>query len=403
MDKENVTFDRSKSFVTIHAVFHRASIYGQLNCRRLLFLVTVFSLRSFFSVPCVSAQIDISEPPSHSYTRLLDNLNQVRDSLDNWSPIELKALSDAMSDAHSICILTKVVPPNEEALSLAKLCAFGQDWTQTITAAQSYLSSDQPKHVTDGYYYLLEGLANIGNYERLESSLRAFVDMTPRTLQAAEVFRVLLNTLRYKDMRESARIGSIVANAEIGVLTTLPKGSADWNQIYLDCIDYAVLEKLTGNTQDVERMLRDLDAATCGSPTCEISSIPIGIQKARARFDLIGSNVTNISSTFGRLGRRGTSALILGDVSRRDYAKVYATLSAFKMRFSKHFTTFLIRACSNTPSGCDPVPIEQRYVDSGAILLVVVREGIIIDVIQGTWPSFAPRHSMDKAMIALLQ
>ncbi len=95
--------------------------------------------------------------PITLYTDLLRPVDDVRSDMANWSNIELAAFANAARDAAVQCTqLQKTLYNGEELLALARICALGQNWPGTYSAARRYTRDSTPTHRTEGYSLLVQ-------------------------------------------------------------------------------------------------------------------------------------------------------------------------------------------------------------------------------------------------------
>jgi hypothetical protein len=79
-----------------------------------------------------TAQTPIAQPverPGDVYKELMRPLEQVRSSVDNWSPAELAALAAGIKRAQEYC--EQVAPASvhgDDLYQLARICSVGQQW-----------------------------------------------------------------------------------------------------------------------------------------------------------------------------------------------------------------------------------------------------------------------------------
>jgi hypothetical protein len=83
------------------------------------------------------------ESPGDVYKELMRPLDQVRSSLDNWSPAELAALAAGIKRAQEYC--KQVAPASvhaDDLYQLARICSVGQQWNAADSAASAYIKSE---------------------------------------------------------------------------------------------------------------------------------------------------------------------------------------------------------------------------------------------------------------------
>jgi thiol-disulfide isomerase/thioredoxin len=103
-----------------------------------------------------------AKSPADLYKEALHPLDVVRASLDNWSDAELGALAVGMHRANEDCTQTRPdLYKGDDLYNLARLCAFGQDWTDANTAALDYVASREEEHRAQAYAISVSALVHI--------------------------------------------------------------------------------------------------------------------------------------------------------------------------------------------------------------------------------------------------
>lgn len=125
--------------------------------------------------------LPLVESPGNVYKELMRPLDQVRSSLDNWSPAELTALAAGIKRAQEYC--KQVAPASvhgDDLYQLARVCSAGQQWNAADAAASAYIKSASQPYQAYAYAICVNALLNLK-------------DMT----MATEVARSMLHSLSY--------------------------------------------------------------------------------------------------------------------------------------------------------------------------------------------------------------
>ena len=250
------------------------------------------------------------ESPANVYKELMQPLDQVRSSLDNWSPAELAALAAGIKSAQQYC--EQVAPGSvagDDLYQLARICTFGQQWNAADAAASAYIGSANEKSAAQPYQALAYAIR-----------VNALLNLKDTTM-AIEVARSMLHSVPYDatvDQSMAYLIHYLAMSLDDGVLplarerqpfllTALGSGSALREQagdksngtaigsaaLYDEGLALAYLERYAGRQNEAEQARAALDAVLAKMPAEKIDS-RAEIERARAQYALLGEKLPRI-------------------------------------------------------------------------------------------------------------
>jgi hypothetical protein len=118
--------------------------------------------------------------PGDAYKDAMHPLDVVRSSLDNWSDSELGALTAGMRKAKAACADANLTfYSGEDVYDLARLCALGQDWNATNTAALKYIQGEAALHRARGYALSINALIHLKAMEEAEETAKHMMQRLP--------------------------------------------------------------------------------------------------------------------------------------------------------------------------------------------------------------------------------
>jgi hypothetical protein len=254
------------------------------------------------------------ESPANVYKELMQPLDQVRSSLDNWSPAELAALAAGIKRAQQYC--GQIAPASvggDDLYQLARICTFGQQWNAADAAASAYIGSANEKSAAQPYQALAYAIR-----------VNALLNLKDTTM-AIEVARSMLHSVPYDatvDQSMAYLIHYLAMSLDDGVLplarerqpfllTALESGSALQEQsgetsngasigtgigtaaLYDEGLELAYLEQYAGRRNEAEQARAALDAALAKVPADKIDN-RAEIERARAQYALLGETLPPI-------------------------------------------------------------------------------------------------------------
>ena len=242
-----------------------------------------------------------AERPGDVYKELMRPLDQVRSSLDNWSPAELGALAASIKRAQEYC--EQVAPATvtgDDLYQLARVCSVGQRWNDADAAASAYIKQASQPYQAHAYAIRVNALLNLK-------------DMT----MAVEVARGMLRSLPYDatlDQSMAYLIHYLAMSLDDGalplarerqplLLVALESGSELKEQpgdtvigpasLYDEGLELAYLEQYAGRQSDARQARIALDAALAKVPTGKIDN-QAEIARAKAQYAILGEKLPPI-------------------------------------------------------------------------------------------------------------
>ena len=251
--------------------------------------------------PVSNPAVANSELPGAVYKEAMHPLEVVRQSLDNWSPSELAALSIGMRMAREAC--AKMKPEDytrDDLYDLAHLCAFGQDWNPANTAAQQYLASKAPEHRAQAYAISVGAFVHLNAIDLALATTREMMGREPYDAEVAYTVRYMKDYLETTGNSEALELAveehpKIIDALGKGTPLKATYGDAVVNTglLYEMAMEAAFFERYAGDAaqakayaDDVERALPK-DAALTGEDRQEIDS-------TNTEYHLIGTELARI-------------------------------------------------------------------------------------------------------------
>lgn len=257
--------------------------------------------KSQSATPPQSAAKSDAELPGAIYKQSMHPLEIVRQSLENWSPSELAALSIGMRMAREAC--DKMKPENyekDDLYDLAHLCAFGQDWNPANTAAQQYLTSKAPEHRAQAYAISVGAFVHLNAVDLALSTTREMMSREPYDAEVAYTVRYMKDYLETAGSPDALPLAveehpRIVAALSKGTPLKATYGDAvvSTGLLYEMAMEAAFFERYAGDDAqaaayeaDVERALPK-DAALTGEDRQQIDG-------ANMQYHLLGTALARI-------------------------------------------------------------------------------------------------------------
>ncbi len=250
------------------------------------------------------------ESPANVYKELMQPLDQVRSSLDNWSPAELAALAAGIKRAQQYC--GQVAPGSvggDDLYQLARICTFGQQWNAADAAASAYIGSANEKSAAQPYQALayairVNALLNLKDTTMAIEVARSMLHSVPYD---ATVDQSMAYLIHYLAMSLDDGVLSLARERQPFLLTALGSGSALREQpgdvsigtaigsaaLYDEGLALAYLEQYAGRRNEAEQARAALDAALAKVPAEKIDN-RAEIERARAQYALLGEKLPPI-------------------------------------------------------------------------------------------------------------
>jgi hypothetical protein len=242
------------------------------------------------------------ERPGDVYKELMRPLDQVRSSLDNWSPAELAALAAGIKRAQEYC--GQVAPASvsgEDLYQLARVCSVGQRWNDADAAASTYIKSASQPYQALAYAIRVNALLNLKDTTMAVEVARSMLHSVPYD---ATVDQSMAYLIHYLAMSLDDGALPIARERQPFLLTALESDGELKEQpgdvvigtatLYDEGLELAYLEQYAGRQTEAKQALTALDAALAKVPMEKIDN-RAEIGRAKARYALLGERLPRIA------------------------------------------------------------------------------------------------------------
>jgi hypothetical protein len=242
-----------------------------------------------------------AERPGDVYKELMRPLDQVRSSLDNWSPAELAALAAGIKRAQEYC--GQVAPASvsgDDLYQLARVCSVGQRWNDADAAASAYIKSASQPYQAHAYAIRINALLNLKDTTMAVEVARRMLRSVPYD---ATVDQSMAYLIHYLAMSLDDGALPLARERQPFLLTALQSGSALKEQpgdtligaaaLYDEGLELAHLERYAGKESEAQGTVAALDAAVSGLPAEKIDN-QAEIARAKAQYALLGEKLPRI-------------------------------------------------------------------------------------------------------------
>ena len=252
--------------------------------------------------------------PQAAYDQAIAPVEITHRSIANWSDIETAALGVAVQQAKDACLArTSVTFAGDDLIAFARLCALGQEWPTTFTAATTYINSkDVAKpQLAQAYAYEVDADLNLNDEK---SALRASIAMLQAVPYGPLSDEVTTSTIRYLqlDFTDDAITLHLARQPTLlRLLSTPPAAPAQPNAaapialhtLFEHALDFAALEQYANQPRLASGIISDIDAAT---PSNLSPDDAVPITETRRRYALLGAHLPSISVTTSLLSPAAT-------------------------------------------------------------------------------------------------
>lgn len=266
----------------------------------------VFMVLSMFCAIALQAQTAPSaaqpaESPGNVYSELMQPLDQVRSSLENWSPAELTALAAGIKRAQEYC--KQVAPASvhgDDLYQLARVCSVGQQWNDADAAASDYIKSASQPYQAHAYAIRVNALLNLKDTTMAVEVARSMLHSVPYDATVDQSMAYLVHYLAMSLDDSALPLGQ---ERQPFLVTALQSGSGLKEQpgdasigmaaLYDEGLALAYLEQYAGRQNEAQKTVAALDAAVTGLPTEKIDK-SAEIERARKQYALLGEKLPGI-------------------------------------------------------------------------------------------------------------
>ncbi len=298
----------------------------------------------------------ISPPAVHPgdvYKELKRPLDEVRSSLDNWSPAELAAFAASIARAQAYC---KQVAPNsvsnDDLYQLARVCSFGLQWNAADAAANAYIRSGGQPYQAHAYAIRVNALLNLKDTVVATEAARSMLHSLPYDATVDQSMDFLIHYLAMSLDNEALHLAQ---EREPFLLTALQSGSGLKEQpgdtvieiaaLYDEGLQLAYLERYAGKEDEATQTVAALDAALAKVPPAQIDS-RAEIDRARAQDALLGQPLPAIQ-ILRHVTSRDARARINPDFGSATVLFLFPDWCAQCIRMMKPLNEFLVRNSAN--------------------------------------------------------
>jgi hypothetical protein len=245
--------------------------------------------------------------PEAAYNQAVTPIDITHRSIANWSGTEVAALGIAVVQAKQACIdRAATTYTGGDLISYARLCAFGQQWPATLTAATTYIKStgSAKPQLAQAYAYLIQAELNLADEPAvLARSLDMLQDvpygaltdevMTASTdyLKIAFPFDAL--TLQYtREPILLALLGSSQTKPADGSSQSPATPPIPPHTLFEHALVGAAIRQYTNEPKEAAAVVTELDAAI---PATLPPDESILIASARRQYALLGTHLPPIA------------------------------------------------------------------------------------------------------------
>jgi hypothetical protein len=275
---------------------------GPAGNRLVIFsFVSLLFLPAYVSLRAQSVTAPPRERPGDVYKELMQPLEQVRSSLDNWSPAELAALAAGIKRAQEYC--EQVEPAavsGDDLYQLARVCAAGQQWNAADAAASAYIKSTSQPYQAHAYAIRINALLNLKDTTLAIEVARSMLHSIPYD---ATVDQSIAYLIHYLAMSLDDGALPLAKERQPFLLAALESGTALKEQageamigiaaLYGEGLELAYLEQYAGRGDEAQQARAALDAELAKIPTEKIDN-QAEIARARTRYALLGQKLPAI-------------------------------------------------------------------------------------------------------------
>jgi tetratricopeptide (TPR) repeat protein len=229
-------------------------------------------------------------------------LDQVRSSLDNWSPAELTALAAGIKRAQEYC--EQIAPASvhaDDLYQLARICSVGQQWNAADSAASAYIKSESQPYQAHAYAIRVNALLNLKDMTMAIEVARSMLHSVPYDATVDQSIEYLIH---YLAMSLNDGALPLARERQPYLLTTIESGNALKEQpgdvsigtatLYGEGLELAYLERYAGRQNEAQQTVAILDASLRKLPTEKIDN-EAEIDRARTQYAFVGEMLPRIS------------------------------------------------------------------------------------------------------------
>jgi len=229
------------------------------------------------------------------YKEAMLPLDVVRASFDNWSPSELMAVSGAMRKAHEACgAVSPDAYAGDDLCDLARLCALGQLWPQTLESARQCIARGPEARRSHAYAAEIAALVQTKQLNKAQEAGLALLHAQPYDAEVAVAILGLKNALDVEmnsgrtlelELAEQPAIEKALARH---AALTEEHGDAllSIGSLYRSALQLAFMHYYNQDRDSAAETLKRLDAAVGTALNSEDAEI---VERTRTQFHLVGA------------------------------------------------------------------------------------------------------------------
>ncbi len=330
--------------------------------------------------------IDVPSPTA-LYLDLLRPVDDVRSDMANWSSIELAAFTNAVRDAAAQCTQLQKNPyDGEELLALARICALGQNWPGTYSAARRYSRDPTPAHRTEGFALLVQADLHLDSPTNVFDDLTELRGKGPITAAQEAIFEFAIQSMQISHTAHAVSIALLRQPDLLACLNTctsdLPRDQAEaaaWRTVTL------VHENSPNRVPNGATSAADEIRSAVAARTTPLTTAEGQIADARRQYDSLGQPLPGLpTKRHCANSRMNAPCIALYVIVPEDAPTTPAAMKSVEELDARlpagQVAELVLSACTGTfglhaaHTLCSKKPLLRALGASGAPLLVVVNK-----------------------------
>jgi hypothetical protein len=322
------------------------------NLLTFLFLITSAVL---------SAQTSPAPPqlsPEAAYNQAVTPIEITHRSIANWSDTEIGALGVAVIQAKQACLeRAPITYTGDDLISYARLCAFGQQWPATLTAATSYIKSTDPTkpQLAKAYAYLIQANLNLADEPAALASSLDMLQAVPYDPVTDEVITASTDYLKVAFPFDALTLQNVRQPILLRLLRSSQSKPSDASSqsptfppipphtLFEHVLTGAAIQQYINQPKAAAAMVADLDAAV---PSALPPDESILIARARRQYALLGTRLPPITIS-AALYHPNTAARINPDFGSSTVLLLFPPWCAQCIRMAHTIAPTLVRLNEN--------------------------------------------------------
>jgi hypothetical protein len=258
----------------------------------------------------VSAQTSTTPPqlsPQAAYDQAVTPIDITHRSIANWSDTEVAALGIAVIQAKQACLdRATITYAGDDLISYARLCAFGQQWPITLTAATSYIKSTDPAkpQLAQAYAYLIQAELNLADEPAVLARSLDMLQDVPYSPVTDEVITASTDYLKIAFPFDALTLQYVREPILVALLRSSQAKPTDAfsmattlippHILFEHALVGAAIRQYTNEPKEAAAAVTELDAAIPATLPLDESIL---IARARRQYALLGTHLPPIAVT----------------------------------------------------------------------------------------------------------